>query len=205
MATSIRPALPTAASTARSTEASSVTSISRTCMGNDSFSARVRISAAFLALRPPGSRIVAKTVCPFRASVSANSLPKPVLEPVMRITCLEFMFIASSWRYRKTSLMPEGKRLGIKNEFMTLVSRIPSAVGAAPRTVGISLFNFLIGRWPGGHGQPAGQAGQRRRELAGGEGVEGAKARAKLERGQTALAVEPAEKILGGALPPFRV
>src|SRR6266852_3894683 len=62
-------------------------------MGSEPFSARVRISAAFLALRPPGSRIVAKTVCPLRASVSVNSLPKPVLEPVMRTTCLEFMIV----------------------------------------------------------------------------------------------------------------
>src|SRR5713101_3142944 len=62
-------------------------------MGSEPFSASARISAAFLALRPPGSRIVAKTVCPLRASVSVNSLPKPVLEPVMRTTCLEFMVI----------------------------------------------------------------------------------------------------------------
>src|SRR5580693_37582 len=62
-------------------------------MGRESFSASARISEAFLALRPPGSRIVAKTVCPLRARVTANSLPKPVLEPVMRTTCLEFMII----------------------------------------------------------------------------------------------------------------
>src|SRR5208283_2271890 len=41
----------------------------------------------FLALRPPGSRIVANTVCPWRASVSAISLPKPVLAPVTSTTC----------------------------------------------------------------------------------------------------------------------
>src|SRR6266478_6016645 len=63
-------------------------------MGSESFSASVRISEAFLALRPPGSRIVAKTVCPLRARVSANSLPKPVLEPVMSTTCLEFMIVS---------------------------------------------------------------------------------------------------------------
>src|SRR5216684_1127061 len=62
-------------------------------MGSESFSANARISEAFLALRPAGSRIVAKTVCPLRASVSVNSLPNPVLEPVMRTTCLEFMII----------------------------------------------------------------------------------------------------------------
>src|SRR5882672_1410634 len=114
MATSMRPALATAASTARATEASSVTSNSRTYIGSESFSARVPISEAFLALRPPGSRIVAKTVCPLRARVSANSLPKPVLEPVMRTTCLEFMIIPPWWRYRETSLMPEVKRLVTK-------------------------------------------------------------------------------------------
>src|SRR6266446_2452730 len=75
------------------TEASSVTSSSRTYIGRESFSASEQISEAFLALRPPGSRIVAKTVCPLRARVSANILPKPVLEPVMRTTCLEFMMI----------------------------------------------------------------------------------------------------------------
>jgi len=35
-----------------------------------------------------------KNVCPFRARVSANNLPKPVLEPVMRTTCLEFIVIS---------------------------------------------------------------------------------------------------------------
>src|SRR5260370_15870185 len=93
MATSMRPALATAATTARSTEASLVTSSSRTCIGSESFSASERISVAFLVLRPPGSRIVAKTVWPLRAKVSVNSLPNPVLEPVMRTTCLEFIII----------------------------------------------------------------------------------------------------------------
>jgi hypothetical protein len=37
-----------------------------------------------------GQRILFR---PLRASVSANSLPKPVLEPVMRTTCLEFMIV----------------------------------------------------------------------------------------------------------------
>src|ERR1700680_4707052 len=111
MATSMRPALATAASTARSTEASSVTSSSRTYIGSEFFSASVRIPEAFLALRPPGSRIVAKTVCPLRARVSANSLPKPVLEPVMRTTCLEFMINPPYGATRETRLMPEAKRL----------------------------------------------------------------------------------------------
>ncbi len=83
-------------------------------MGSESFSASVRISEAFLALRPPGSRIVAKTVCPLRARVSVNSLPKPVLEPVMRTTCLEFIIIppcaatVSSVRCRKQSDRVQG-------------------------------------------------------------------------------------------------
>src|SRR5438034_11496266 len=78
-------------------------------MGSESFSASARISEAFLALRPPGSRIVAKTVCPLRAKVSVNSLPKPVLEPVMRITCLEFMLILPCLvsLYRQRASMPE--------------------------------------------------------------------------------------------------
>src|ERR1700745_666794 len=63
-------------------------------MGSESFSASVRISEAFLALRPAGSRIVAKTVWPLQARVSTNRLPKPVLEPVMRTTCLEFMIVS---------------------------------------------------------------------------------------------------------------
>src|SRR5438552_12617320 len=53
----------------------------------------------FVAVRPPGSRIVAKTVCPLRASVSVNSLPKPVLEPVIKTTCLELMIIPLLWAY----------------------------------------------------------------------------------------------------------
>src|SRR6202049_4658745 len=111
----MRPALATAASTARPTEASSVTSNLRTWIGSDSFCASVVISAAFLAFRPPGSRIVAKTVCPLRARVSVNSLPKPVLEPVMRTTCLEFMLCTPCllWRYRAaTTLMPEATFYG---------------------------------------------------------------------------------------------
>src|ERR1700737_1842558 len=88
-------------------------------MGSEYFSANARISEAFLALRPAGSRIVAKTVCPLRARVSANSLPNPVLEPVMRTTCLEFMIILPWWRYRETCLMP-GKAVGYKNEFNRL-------------------------------------------------------------------------------------
>jgi hypothetical protein len=54
-------------------------------------------------------------------------------------------------------------------------------------------------------GLPAGQAGERRRELAGGEGVEGTEARGKLGGGQAAFAVERTEKILGGAFPLLRV
>jgi hypothetical protein len=50
-----------------------------------------------------------------------------------------------------------------------------------------------------------GGPGGRRRELAGGEGVEGAEAGADFGVGQAAPAVEPAEEILGGGLPLFRV
>src|ERR1700676_2479207 len=81
-------------------------------MGSESFSASARISEAFLALRPPGSRIVAKTVCPLRASVSVNSLPNPVLDPVIRTTCLEFMgvLVSSLWQL-EPSLMRAAKPL----------------------------------------------------------------------------------------------
>jgi len=56
----------------------------------------------------------------------------------------------------------------------------------------------LAGERIGGHSE-------RRRELAGGEGVEGAEALGKFSGGQTALTVEPAEEITGGAIPFLRV
>src|SRR6266478_4711203 len=77
-----------------------------------------------------------------------------------------------------------------------------------------SNFYFLVGRWLSGrsklrHGRET--AGlktrhynglrQGRRELAGGEGVEGAEAFGQFGGGQAPLAVEPAEKISGGAIP----
>ena len=52
-----------------------------------------------------------------------NSLPKPVLEPVTRTTCLEFMLITPCLlrRYRAaTTLMPEA-RFGYRNEVSTLL------------------------------------------------------------------------------------
>ena len=84
--------------------------------------------------------------------------------------------------------------------------------------VPFSNFYFLVGRWLSGrsklrHGRET--AGlktrhykglrQGRRELAGGEGVEGAQAGGKFGGGQATLAVEPAEKISGGSLPFLRV
>src|SRR5258706_16485264 len=60
-----------------------------------------------------------------------------------------------------------------------------------------STFYFLVGRWLSGRSLPAGQAGQRRRELAGGEGVEGAEAGGGFGIGQAALGVEGAEGISG--------
>src|SRR5579883_3206499 len=91
MATSMRPAWVTTERTAFSTEASLVTSSSTVWIASDSLSARARSSAAFFAFLPPRSRMLAKTVWPWRASVSANRRPKPVLEPVIRMTCLEDM------------------------------------------------------------------------------------------------------------------
>ncbi len=75
-------------------------------MGSESFSASVRISEAFLALRPPGSRIVAKTVCPLRARVSVNSLPNPVLETGDENHLLGIHDYSSLWRYRELSPTP---------------------------------------------------------------------------------------------------
>ena len=46
---------------------------------------------------------------------------------------------------------------------------------------------------------------QRRRELAGGEGVEGAEPGGEFGVGEAALAEERAEEVLGGGLPLFRV
>src|SRR5258708_36432604 len=117
--------------------------------------------------------------------------------------------------------MTEGKRLGIKNEFMTAVSRIPSAVGAAPRTVGLflSLFYFQFSnrplawralplrppetptrfgsgirrvKWGAAHAAGVGNLGDGRAEVAGGEGVEGAGAVGEFRGGRNAAAVEAA-------------
>src|SRR5260370_14557887 len=88
-------------------------------MRRESVSASGRISEAFLALRPSGSRIVAKTVCPLRARVSAKSLPKPVLEPVMRTTCLEFM-IAPPWGPTVNQFDAEGKAVGYKKRIQQI-------------------------------------------------------------------------------------
>src|SRR5438094_7811652 len=91
-------------------------------MDGESFSASLRISAAFLALRPPGSRIVAKTVCPLRASVSVNSLPKPVLEPVIKTTCLELMIIPFSGP-TVNPFDAGSKAVSYKNEFNRFPTR----------------------------------------------------------------------------------
>ena len=54
-------------------------------------------------------------------------------------------------------------------------------------------------------GERIGECRQRRRELAGGEGVEGAEAGGEFGGGQAAFAVEPAEEITGGAFPFLRI
>jgi len=59
--------------------------------------------------------------------------------------------------------------------------------------------------WLGGRSLPTCQAGQRRWELAGGEGVEGAEAGGEFGVGEAAVAEEPAEEVFGGGLPLFRV
>src|SRR5260370_22425898 len=103
---------------------------------------------------------------------------------------------------------------------MTPVSRIPSAVGAAPRTVGLllSLFYFQFsnrplawrapplrppetptlfgsgirrGKWGAAHAAGIDNGGGCREEVAGGEGVEGAEAVGGVGGGQHGLGVEP--------------
>jgi hypothetical protein len=54
-------------------------------------------------------------------------------------------------------------------------------------------------------GERIGGGGERRGELAGGEGVEGAEAGGEFGVGEAACAVEPAEEVLGGGLALFRV
>ena len=50
-----------------------------------------------------------------------------------------------------------------------------------------------------------GSAGERRGELAGGEGVEGAEAEGEFSVGEAAVAEEPAQEVFSGGLPLFRV
>src|SRR5260370_14291221 len=112
---------------------------------------------------------------------------------------------------------------------MTPVSRIPSAVGAAPRTIGLllSLFYFQLSnrplawrapplrppetptlfgsgirrvKWGAAHAAGIDNGGDRRTEFAGGEGVEGAEAVGEFGGGQAALAGEAAEKNLSAAV-----
>src|SRR5215469_18061666 len=68
-------------------------------MASDSLRAKARSSEAFFAFLPCGSRMLAKTVWPWRASVSANKRPKPVLEPVMRMIWFDGIE-ASRQKYR---------------------------------------------------------------------------------------------------------
>jgi len=55
--------------------------------------------------------------------------------------------------------------------------------------------------WAAFAGERIGSGDERRRELAGGEGVEGTEAAGEFDGGQAALAIESAEKIRGGAFP----
>src|ERR1700730_12580805 len=101
-------------------------------MGSESFSASERISEAFLALRPPGSRMVAKTVWPLRASVSTKSLPKPVLEPVMRTTCFDLIIILLV----AVRFDARCKAVGYNNEFNRL-PRVRNACGQGDPSLGV--------------------------------------------------------------------
>ena len=55
------------------------------------------------------------------AEVSPNSLPKPVLEPVMRTTCLEFMIVPPGPTVNQYDA--GSKAVGYKNEFNRLHTR----------------------------------------------------------------------------------
>src|SRR5215831_1073658 len=89
--TSIRPAVLRMASTARSTEASFVTSRSSGVIARFSVDASPRRATAFTRFLPSVSRIDAKTEWPARARVSAVSRPNPVEAPVTRTIFLLMM------------------------------------------------------------------------------------------------------------------
>src|SRR4051812_773949 len=84
----MRPARCAAASIAACTDASSVTSRSSTSIWMRSAAAIASSASRAASLRPRGARIVASTRCPRRASRTAASYPKPLLDPVIRITWL---------------------------------------------------------------------------------------------------------------------
>src|SRR5258708_460364 len=85
--TSRRPVVPRIASTACSTEASSVTSSLTMCKTSRSRSATWRRASAAGAFFPATSRIPANTLYPWRARVSTIRRPKPLLLPVTRMVC----------------------------------------------------------------------------------------------------------------------
>jgi hypothetical protein len=64
-------------------------------------------------------------------------------------------------------------------------------------------YNYVLR--VGGVKRGAGGVNERRGELSGGEGVKGAEASGEFGVGEAALAVEPAEEVLGGGLALFRV
>src|SRR5260221_5763656 len=72
---------------ARSTEASSVTSISTICKASRSRCARARSASAAGAFLPAAARMPANTRYPWRARVSTVRRPKPLVLPVTRIVC----------------------------------------------------------------------------------------------------------------------
>jgi len=75
-------------------------------MGSDSFSASARISEASWHCGLPDHASLQRQCAPYEPRVSANSLPKPVLEPVMRTTCLEFMIVRPMITYVCAVLFP---------------------------------------------------------------------------------------------------
>ena len=85
--TSRRPVVSIIAAMARSTDASSVTSISTICKASCSRCASARSSSAAGAFFPAAARMPAKTRYPWRARVSTVRRPKPLVLPVTRIVC----------------------------------------------------------------------------------------------------------------------
>src|SRR6266851_7932831 len=100
---------------------------------------------------------------------------------------------------------------GTRGQFRPLLSPIPSQCRLAKkRRILVRLILAWVSLSPfvsplTSFTSPIGLTGKWRDELAGGEVVEGAEATGQLVKAQAPLAVEPAQKLLGRALPLLRV